>query len=111
MAFGETAGLEERARADLVCALDKDLQPMAASTARGWPWSRAIRRYLQVCAAIAAFLAVVWMTPSVSSAVATPAGADSDLFSATIEDLRASVAYHDAFGAELRRLHYPTRSI
>ena len=97
--------------ADVVCAFDKDCRPTAASTARGWPWSRAIRRYLQVCAAIGTFLAVAWMTPSVSPAAATPAEADSDLFSATIADLRAGVAYHDAFGAQLRRLRYPTRSI
>jgi hypothetical protein len=75
--------------ADMVCAFDKDCGPMAASTARGWPYSRAIHRYLQVSAAIAAFLTVVWMTPSVGPASATPAEADSELFSATIADLRA----------------------
>jgi hypothetical protein len=98
--------------ADMVCAFDKDCRPMAASTAiRCWPWSDPSRRYLQVCAVIGAFLAVAWMTPSVSPASGTPSAADSDLFSATIADLQAGVGYHDAFGAELRRLRYPTRSI
>ncbi len=51
------------------------------------------------------------LTPRVTSVNVKSTGSDAELHGAVIADLQHGQAFHDAFGIELRRLHYPVRSI
>jgi hypothetical protein len=68
-------------------------------------------RILVPLASIALFVSALELLPRVTSAdVKSPIG-DTELHSAVIADVQRGQAFHDAFGFELRRLHYPARSI
>src|SRR5512138_693321 len=74
-----------------------------------------MRRFFVFCGALGVFVAVLGFTPPPASRAdeqhQKPAIVDADLFDAIVTDLQHGAAYHDAFGAEARRLHYPTASI
>jgi hypothetical protein len=51
------------------------------------------------------------LTPRVTTVDVKSTVSDADLHRAVIADVQHGLAFHDAFGFELRRLHYPARSI
>jgi len=51
------------------------------------------------------------LTPRTSSVDVKAPVSDAELHLAVVADLQRGVSFHDAFGFELRHLHYPLRSI
>jgi len=72
--------------------------------------TRAMRILVPLVAVVLA-VSVLELTPSVTSTNVKSRGSDAELHGAVITDLQRGLAFHDAFGFELRRLHYPVRSI
>jgi hypothetical protein len=68
-------------------------------------------RILVPLVAIVLVVSAFELTPRVTSVEVKSPVSDAELHSAVIADLQRGQAFHDAFGFELRRLHYPVRSI